>query len=146
MRLTTYTDYALRLLMLLALKDGEAVTIKETAAQYGISKNHLMKIAHRLGQADMIETTRGRGGGLRLARDPSDITIGDIIRLTEEDFILVECFDDDRSQCIIAPACRLKSAIAEARDAFLAVLDGYSLADLVAQPRALQRLLDEAAA
>ena len=146
MRLTTYTDYALRLLMLLALRNGEPATIKETAAQYGISKNHLMKIAHRLGQADMIETTRGRGGGLRLTRDPSDITIGAIVRLTEEDFTLVECFDSDRSNCVIAPACQLKTAIAEARDAFLAVLDGYTLADLVAHPKALQRLLNEAAA
>ena len=142
MRLMVYTDYALRLLMLLALKSGDSATIQETADRYGISKNHLMKIAHRLGQAGIIETTRGRRGGLRLARNPSQISVGDVVRLTEEDFTLVECFDPDRNQCVIASACRLKTALGEARDAFLAVLDGYTLADLVARPTALRRILD----
>lgn len=146
MRLMVYTDYALRLLMLLALKGGEPATIKETADRYGISKNHLMKIAHRLGQAGILETTRGRRGGLRLARDPSRISVGEVVRLTEEEFTLVECFDPDRNQCVITSACRLKTALGEAQDAFLAVLDGYSLADLVAHPRALHRILNTDAA
>ena len=142
MRLTAYSDYALRLLMLLALKRGAPATIQETAERYGISKNHLMKIVHGLGRAGVIETTRGRGGGLRLALPAAEISVGEVVRLTEEDFTLVECFDPARDRCAITPACRLKRALAEARDAFLAALDGYSLADLVARPTALRRLLD----
>lgn len=134
MRLTVHTDYALRLLILLAAKRGEAVTIQEAAERYAISKNHLMKVAHQLGLAGWITTTRGRGGGLQLALEPERISIGAVIRRTEPDLILVECFDRASSHCRIQPACVLSGALREALEAFLSVLDGYTLADL-AKPR-----------
>ena len=142
MRLTTHTDYALRMLMYLALKPGESSTIQEIADSYGISKNHLMKVAYQLGLSGWIETVRGRGGGLRLARDPAEVRLGDVVRVTEEDFRLVECFDPDSDTCRITPACRLQGVLREAGRAFIDVLDGYTLADLVDRPRALARLLD----
>lgn len=144
MRMTVYTDYALRLLTLLALKDGEPTTIAEVAAGYGISRNHLMKIAHELGKAGLIATSRGRGGGLRLARPAAEIGLGAVVRLTEENFHLVECFEAGGGHCAIAPACRLQSVLAEALAAFLAVLDRYTLADLVREPKRFQGLLGDA--
>lgn len=147
MRLTAYTDYALRLLMLLALRGERATTIGDVAERYGISRNHLMKIAHQLGQSGLVKTTRGRGGGLRLARDPARIGLGEIVRLTEEGFALVECFEATGGRCAITPACRLQSVLSEALAAFLAVLDRYTLADLVERPARLRALLGlEAAA
>lgn len=141
MRLTTYTDYALRLLMFVALRGDEAATIGEVAAGYGISKNHLMKVAHQLSVAGIIDATRGRGGGLRLARDPSEITVGEVVRLTEDEFALVECFDPASDGCVISPACILKRGLHEALEAFLGVLDTYTVADLVARPKGLTSLL-----
>ncbi len=141
MRLTVHTDYALRLLILLAAKRGEAVTVQEAAERYAISKNHLMKVAHQLGLAGWITTTRGRGGGLHLALEPEWISIGAVVRRTEQDLILVECFDRASSHCRIQPACVLSGALREALEAFLAVLDGYSLADLVQPRQDLAKLL-----
>ncbi|MBO6669581.1 Rrf2 family transcriptional regulator [Parvibaculum sp.] len=141
MRLTLHTDYALRVLMHLALAPGRLVTISEVAASFSISRNHLVKVAHELGQAGFVETMRGRGGGLRLARPPEEIAIGDVVRAMEEDFRIVECFDRDANSCCIAPACRLKRLLKEALDAWLAVLDGATLADLVERPAPLRRLL-----
>ncbi|HAC58467.1 MAG TPA: BadM/Rrf2 family transcriptional regulator [Rhodobiaceae bacterium] len=141
MRLTLHTDYALRVLMHLALAPGRLVTISEVAASFSISRNHLVKVAHELGQAGFVETMRGRGGGLRLARPPEEIAIGDVVRAMEEDFRIVECFDRDANSCCIAPACRLKRLLKEALDAWLAVLDGATLADLVEKPAPLRRLL-----
>lgn len=141
MRLTVHTDYALRLLVLLAAKRGEAVTIQEAADRYAISKNHLMKVAHQLGLAGWITTTRGRGGGLQLALEPEQISVGAVVRRTEPDLVLVECFDRAASRCRIQPACVLKGALHEALEAFLSVLDGYSLADLVEPRRELAGLL-----
>lgn len=134
MRLTAYTDYALRTLMFLGLQEDRLATIEEIAGRYGISKNHLMKVAHQLGRAGYIETVRGRRGGLRLGRRPEDIVIADVIRLTEEDFALVACFGCD-GVCVIAPECELRMALDRALQAFLAVLDGYTLAHLL-RPRA----------
>ncbi len=142
MRLTMYSDYAMRVLMYLALRRPELCTIQEIADAYGISKNHLMKVAYQLGLSGWIETVRGRGGGLRLARDPADMRLGDVVRATEEDFRLVECFDPETDTCRITPACRLQGVLYKAGQAFLDVLDGYTLADLVDRPRALARLLD----
>ena len=141
MRLTMYSDYAMRVLMYLALRRPELCTIQEIADAYGISKNHLMKVAYQLGLSGWIETVRGRGGGLRLARDPAEVRLGDVVRATEEDFRLVECFDPDSDTCRITPACRLQGVLREAGQAFLDVLDDYTLADLVDRPRALARLL-----
>lgn len=141
MRLTLHTDYALRVLMHLALAPERLVTISEVAANFSISRNHLVKVAHELGQAGFVETMRGRGGGLRLARPPEEIAIGDVVRAMEEDFRIVECFDRDANSCCIAPACRLKRLLKEALDAWAAVLDGATLADLVERPAPLRRLL-----
>lgn len=141
MRLTLHTDYALRLLMHLALAPGRLVTISEVAEAYAISRNHLVKVAHELGKQGFVETLRGRGGGLRLARPPEDISIGHVVRVMEEDFRIVECFDQATNSCCIAPACRLKHLLREALEAWIAVLNGATLADLVTRPAPLRRLL-----
>ncbi len=141
MRLTIYTDYSLRLLMYLALNEGGLVTIADVAGAYGIPKNHLAKVAHQLGLAGDIQTVRGKGGGLRLARPAGDIRVGEVVRRTEPDFALVECFETASAQCCIVPACGLVEVLQQARDAFLAVLDRYTLADLVGQCAALRGLL-----
>jgi Rrf2 family transcriptional regulator, nitric oxide-sensitive transcriptional repressor len=142
MRLTVYSDYALRLLMYLAVKDDGLATIAEIADSYGISKNHLMKVAHELGVAGYVETVRGRGGGLRLARPREAIKLGDVIRNTEPDMALVPCFAPLDCDCVIEPCCVLKKALRRAADAFLDVLDGYSLADLARPKTALRTLLE----
>ncbi len=141
MRLNLQTDYALRVLMRLSIRPGEIATIEAIAAQYGISRNHLMKVAHQLGRSGYIETVRGRSGGLRLKGSPGDIRVGDVVRKIEPDFALVECFQPDRSQCVIAPACKLRAVLGEAMNAFLNVLNRYTLADLAANPRELTALL-----
>ena len=141
MRLTRYTDYALRTLMYLGLRAGEISTIEDIAGHYGISRNHLMKIVHRLGRAGYVETVRGRGGGLRLGQAPEAIVVGDVVRLTEDDLALVECFDAETNQCVIAGGCVLQGALREALDAFLSVLDGYTLEDLLRPRTRLSALL-----
>jgi Rrf2 family nitric oxide-sensitive transcriptional repressor len=140
MRLTVYTDYSLRVLMYLAIKDDGLATISEIAKSYGISKNHLMKVAYQLGVAGYVETVRGRGGGLRLAKPVEAIGLGDVVRHTEPDMALVQCFQPVDAPCAIRPACVLRRALERAGSAFLDVLDGYSLADLV-KPRAPLRSL-----
>lgn len=132
MRLTLYTDYSLRVLVYLGVRGQEyQATIQEIADAYDISKNHLMKVIHQLGQIGLIETNRGRGGGIRLARDPKDINIGAVVRQTEEDFHLVECFNPENNMCKISAECQLKNALFEALKAYLAVLDSYSLGDFL---------------
>lgn len=144
MRLTAYTDYSLRLLMYVATRDGELVTIQNVADAYGISKAHLMKVTHQLGLHGFLETVRGRHGGLRLGRPAEQIRLGDVVRATEEDFTLVECFDAENDGCIISGPCRLKGALNEALKAYFAVLDDYTLADLTVKHPALVRLLQPA--
>ena len=141
MRLTVYTDYALRVLIYVAVRPEPLPTIGQIADAYQISRNHLMKVVYELGQAGYLETVRGKNGGLRLARKPQEIGLGRLVRETEPDMALVPCFDPIRAQCAITPACRLRGALAEARAAFLAVLDGYTLADLVGNGASLQALL-----
>lgn len=140
MRLTLYSDYSLRLLMYCATRHGELVTVQEVASAYGISKNHLMKVAFDLGRKGYLETVRGRGGGLKLSRPPAKIGLGAVVRDVEEDFTLVECFDPKTNQCTISGPCGLRGALAKALRAYLAVLDEYTLADLTAHP-ALARML-----
>ena len=140
MRLTVYTDYALRLLMYLAVKDDGLATIAEVANSYGISKNHLMKVAHQLGQAGYVGTVRGRGGGLRLAMPVERINLGQVVRHTEPDMAVVACLNPIDAPCAIKSCCVLRRALAKAGAAFLDVLDAYSLADLV-KPRAPLRTL-----
>ena len=140
MRLTLHTDYALRLLMLLAIEPDELHTIEEVARRYGISRNHLMKVVQTLAQAGLVDSLRGRGGGLRLGRPAASINLGAVVRATEDGFALVECFDRARNTCIVAPACGLRGPLEEALQAFLATLDRYSLADLVRNPGSLRRM------
>lgn len=135
MRLTRYSDYSLRVLMYLAVRPGQLATIEEISQAYGVSKAHLMKVVHELGRGGFLETTRGRGGGLRLARTPEEITVGAVIRQTEDKMDLVECFDPATNLCRIEPVCALHGVFAEALDSFLATLDGYTLADLVSRRR-----------
>ncbi|MCW1927722.1 RrF2 family transcriptional regulator [Bhargavaea beijingensis] len=142
MRMTMYTDYALRVLMYLgAKKDGELSTIQGISDAYGISKNHLMKITHKLGQLGYVETVRGRGGGVRLAVPPAEIKIGTIVRQTEDDFNIVECFSSTANQCVLSPVCGLRGALNQALMAYLAVLDQYTLADFLINKQDLAALL-----
>jgi len=135
MRFTRHTDYALRVLMYLGLKaPGELATIREIADRYGISENHLMKVVHHLGQNGLIETVRGRQGGIRLAHDPGAIGVGDVVRRCEDNMRLVDCFDPSADTCRIAVCCALPMVLDEALAAFHAVLDRFTLADLL-QPR-----------
>lgn len=138
MHLTLHTDYALRLMMLLATEPEELHTIESIARRYGISRNHLMKIAQTLVQAGFIESLRGRGGGLRLQRPAKSINLGKVVRATEDNFELVECFDQEHSGCRIAAACGLRGPLELALQAFLSVLDRCSLHDLVKSPKTLQ--------
>jgi Rrf2 family nitric oxide-sensitive transcriptional repressor len=142
MRLTVYTDYALRVLMYLAVQPEPRPTIGEIARAHAVSRNHLMKVVHDLGRAGFIETTRGNRGGLRLKRPAAGIGLGEVIRRTEPDLDLVPCFaHGEPCGCVISPACRLRGALHRARAAFLEVLDQYSLADLVQNHDALLPLL-----
>jgi len=140
MRLTAYTDYTLRTLMYLAINAERQTTISEIAERYRISEAHLTKIVHQLGLAGDIETIRGRNGGMRLRKAPRDINLGTVVRRTEPDMELVPCFDGS-GVCTIGEACVLQSALREALAAFLAVLDRYTLADLVAPRTRLATLL-----
>lgn len=142
MRLTLYTDYSLRVLLYLGARNIEDLsTIKEISDAYGISKNHLMKVTHELGKLGYIETVRGRGGGIRLALKPKDIVIGKLVRQTEEDFYLVDCFNPESVGCIISPVCSLKGALNKALHAYIAVLDEYTLADFLHSKDELAALL-----
>lgn len=143
MKLTDYTDYTLRVLIYLGLHPDELVTIQQVADAYGISKNHLMKIVNQLGQAGLVVATRGRNGGVRLARPPEKVRIGEVVRMAEGDFTIVECFDKVDNQCVLSPACRLKRAMHEALDAFFAVLDGLTLAEVIASPATARQLAGE---
>lgn len=131
MRLTTFTDYSLRTLIYLALHQDRLVTIQDIVELHGISKNHLTKVVHQLGLSGLVDTVRGRNGGLRLALAPEQINIGQVVRSTETDFFMAECFDGTSSTCSYAMACRLKDVLDQATVAYLAVLDSVTLADLV---------------
>ncbi len=137
MRLTRYTDYAMRVLLYLGAQPEKVCSISEIARAYGISQNHLMKVAHDLGKAGYVEGVRGRSGGIRLAKPADQINVGDVVRQTEEGFELVEC-----GTCVIAPACGLTGALDEALAAFMAVLDRYTLADLLKKRSKLMRLFE----
>jgi Rrf2 family nitric oxide-sensitive transcriptional repressor len=134
MRLTNFSDYALRVLLYAAARSDRLITIEETADVYGISRTHLMKVANQLTRAGFLTATRGRSGGLALAKGADKIRLGDVVRATEPDFALVECFGPD-NHCLITPRCRLKGALKEALSAFVATLDRYTLADLVLNPK-----------
>ena len=135
MRLTYFTDYTLRVLIYLGLHQDRLVTINEIACAYEISRNHLMKIVHHQSQKGVIETVRGKGGGMRLGLLPSEICVGDIVRDTEQDIALVACFDPaHHGECRIESVCSLRHALMQASAAFHRTLDNYSQADLL-RPR-----------
>ena len=136
MRLKSYTDYALRVLMHLAAQPDRLSSIAVIARTYRISHNHLTKVVHDLRKQGFVTAVRGRSGGVRLARPAAEISVGEVVRHTEGTFDLVDC-----GSCVIAPACALTAALHEARRAFMAVLDGYSLADLVVRKAAFRDLL-----
>lgn len=131
MRLTTYTDYSLRTLMYLAANQDRLVTIQEIADLHRIAKNHLTKVVHQLGLLGLAQTVRGRNGGLKLGKTPADINIGAVVRSTETDFFMAECFDRDKNACILTSSCTLKGVLHTATAAFLEVLDGVTLEDLM---------------
>jgi Rrf2 family transcriptional regulator, nitric oxide-sensitive transcriptional repressor len=133
MRLTTMTDYALRLLMHVGQHRDRLCTIAEVARVYGISEAHLMKITHQLGLGGWIETVRGRGGGMRLALAPEQINLGELVRSVEPDFVLVECMASG-SACTLTGKCGLTSVFGGALDAFMTQLDGHTLADVLPKP------------
>ena len=134
MRLTQFTDYALRTLLYLGVHDDRLVPVSEVARSYRVSHNHLVKVAAMLTELGVVEAVRGRGGGLRLAVDPAEVNVGWVIRRTEPDFHLVECFDRATDTCPITPACMLKKVLHEARRNFFDTLDRYTLEDFLASP------------
>jgi len=131
MRLTSFTDYSLRTLLYLAANRDRLVTIQDIADLHVISKNHLMKVVYQLGLSGLVETVRGRNGGLRLAREPKEINIGALVRSTETDFFMAECFDRASDTCPLTPNCKLKHTLNDATKAFLAVLDQQTLEDML---------------
>lgn len=141
MRLTVLTDYSLRVLMYAGTQPDRLVTIQEIATAYRISENHLMKVVHGLALIGFIETVRGRGGGFKLRRPAETITVGEVIRAVEDDFALVECMGSGDT-CRITDVCRLKRVLKQALHAYFEVLDAWTLADLVAKPKALADILD----
>lgn len=146
MRLTNFTDYTLRVLIYLGVHrdDQHLRTISDIAGAYGISENHLTKIVHHLARQGYIETVRGKGGGLKLARAPERINVGDVVRAAETDLAIVECHAEGNMNCPIAAACALRTVLGRALAAFFAVLDAQTLADLI-QPRSqLAKLLGDA--
>ena len=130
MRLSEYSDYTLRVLMCCVNQGEQLLTIAELAQSLKLSKNHLMKIVNDLSRQGVLETTRGRGGGIRLSKPPSAIRIGDVLRASETDFRLVECFDPATDLCTLTPSCRLKSLLHKALNAYFAELDAMTLADV----------------
>lgn len=140
MQLTQYTDYSLRVLIYLSLIAPEELgTISDIAGFYGISRNHLVKVVHNLANKGFIHTIRGKHGGMRLARPASKIAIGEVVRLTESNFDIAECFNKTTNNCVITPVCALKSILGEARSLFLQELDRHTIADAVTKKTTLSK-------
>jgi Rrf2 family transcriptional regulator, nitric oxide-sensitive transcriptional repressor len=141
MQLTQYTDFALRTLMALGLAPAQKLTVTQVSQAYGISRNHLVKVVVKLAEQGYVETLRGKGGGMRLARSPESIRIGDVVRVMENELGVVECLQADGGSCVIAPVCRLKGLMRTATRKFIEELDEHTLADLVRQRAPLSKLL-----
>ena len=141
MKLTAFTDYSLRVLIYLASRPGHRATIAEISAAFQVSENHLTKVVHFLGKAGWLANVRGKGGGLALGDLPERIGVGAVVRQTEGQSVVAECFGEDGGKCCIAPVCHLRGVLGEAVDAFYAVLDGYTLADLVRNRKQLATIL-----
>ncbi len=142
MQLTQYTDYTLRVLVYLSLQPERLVTITEIADFYHVSRNHLVKIVHGLAQLGYIETIRGKHGGMRLAHPADKISIGAVVRQTEPNFDIAECFNQSTNHCAITPACGLKSILNQARNQFLDILDKYTIADAIKHRSALAFIVE----
>jgi len=140
MRLTTFTDYTIRVLIYMGIYPDVQTTVGELAEHYGVSRNHLNKVAHYLSQRGYVETSRGKGGGMKLAMKPENINIGSLVRDTEKHSKLVECFIPGNCQCRILPACRLTGILREAQEAFYMTLDRYTIVDLTVDPEQLRAL------
>lgn len=139
MRLTLFTDYSLRVLLVLASRTEALVTIADITEAFGISQAHLMKVTHALGKTGWVDTVRGRNGGMRLAVDPRKLSLGEVVRRLEADFALVECMGED-NHCVLTGGCGLEAALRQATEVFLRELDRYSIADLVNTSPALAQL------
>lgn len=144
MRLSRFTDYSLRVLLYVAAAPERRATIAEIARAYGISEHHLVKVAHFLGREGFLQTTRGHGGGLRLARDAAEINIGRLVRLTEGADVPAECFDRRTNRCVLSGGCGLQRALSRAVEQFYAELARFTLADLQLRPRMARTLLQPA--
>ena len=141
MRLTLHTDFALRVLIHVGVNNDKLTTINEIAKSFGISKPHLMKVVNYLGQKGYLDTMRGRNGGIRLMREPRHINVGQVVRDTEGRLDVIGCLESG-GYCCIERVCVLRGALRDASNAFLAVLDAYTLADLIKPQKALSLLLD----
>jgi Rrf2 family transcriptional regulator, nitric oxide-sensitive transcriptional repressor len=141
MKLTTFTDYSLRVLIYLAVQPGRRATIAEVAAAFEISEHHLVKVVHFLGKQGWLKNVRGKGGGLELGLLPKDIGVGQVVRETEGQALVADCFDESGGDCCIAPVCQLRGVLKEAVMAFEAVLDRYTLEDVVGNRKDLARIL-----
>lgn len=141
MKLTAFTDYSLRVLMYLATDTSRRATIAEIAESFGISENHLVKVVHFLGKRGWIDTVRGKGGGISLARPPGQVNIGQVVRDAEGAALPAECFSADGGHCVLTGSCRLKGVLGEAVKAFYAVLDRYTLEDISRNRQALGKVL-----
>lgn len=144
MKLTSFTDYSLRVLIYLAAEPERRATVAEIASAFTIKENHLTKVVHFLGQQGWLATVRGKGGGISLALPADQIPVGAVVRQTEGADLPAECFDHDSNTCSLARVCRLRGALKEAADAFHAVLDRYTVEDLVHNRRALVTLMTRA--
>lgn len=131
MQLTTFTDYGLRSLIFLTTQPGRQSSVREIAEYFGISRNHLVKIVHRLSQLGYIASSKGKGGGIRLARDAEEIRIGDVVQQLEPNMELVECFNRETNTCRVVDSCHLRHYLFEANSAFIATLNRYTLADTI---------------
>jgi Rrf2 family nitric oxide-sensitive transcriptional repressor len=142
MRLTAYTNYALRTLQLAALRAPDLVRVDDVVSVHGLKKPNIVKAVHELGREGYLETQRGRGGGFRLALPPETITVGEVVRLTEGDLDLVECFNPETNTCPLLGVCRLSRKLREATAAFMAVLDDLTIADIAANKGQLMTRID----
>ena len=134
MQLTLHADYSLRVLLFLAERPDEVVSTQEISLAYGISRNHLVRVIQTLAASGFVRVSAGRKGGVTLARNAAEVRVGEVVRSAEPGFRVVECFEPATNSCPIAPVCRLRGALHEALAAFLAVLDGYTLADMIRMP------------
>ena len=142
MRLSTFTDYSLRVLLYVAAAPDGRATIGEVARAYDISEHHLVKVVHFLGREGLLANTRGRRGGLRLGRTPGDINLAAVVRLTESSDLPAECFNRKTNTCVLAGGCGLQRALGEALASFYDTLARYTLADLAIRPRKLRQLFE----